>query len=263
MKKIILYTLILIFGFFILSGANYSFAAKDKFGKEIEDPIKVKEKQDAISKASSLMRDRNYKEAISVLDGIIKKRPNDEQLYLMRAGIKEMSGDYEGAMEDREVLIKNNPKDVNFVMARADLNMKNGEYKKASEDYEKVLKERGEEDFLYMQLAKANFKLENCKKAMDYLDKVKEYESNSEYYFLKGRCSFNKGDMEAATENFIKSERLGHPMANNYLKELLGEDYQIGVDSNETENDLPDKTSKDVNGSTQLKANDMSGRDKK
>jgi tetratricopeptide (TPR) repeat protein len=148
-----------------------------------------------------------YKEAISVCNKLMKKRP-DAEWYLQRGQIYLILKDFKQAIRDFSKIIKLKPDDIYGYKYRGDAYLAKGDYLKAIQDFTTAIRLDMNYPGIYCSRGEARYHIQDFTGAIeDYTEGIKQ-ESDGYAYSNRGRayCAINQKKL--ANEDFIEAARL-------------------------------------------------------
>ena len=144
-----------------------------------------------IDKAEILSDAFRYSDAIDVISEVIENNTDYDYGYRLRAGYKERSNDYKGAIEDMSIAIVLDPEDASYYAFRGYLYSKIGDKTKAERDYRKIL----ESDTIPNTASIAMYAyqgLGNNAKAIDFMNSVIENDPTNNGVYYDAACLYGR-----------------------------------------------------------------------
>jgi clan AA aspartic protease (TIGR02281 family) len=148
--------------------------------------------------------------AIGEWDKVLEKQPDYAWGYYRRGWFKELSGLYEGAIEDLSIAIVLEPTYTYSYSSRGDVYMKIGKRDLAAADFNKIIEiEDSPEKYECIQYAYQG--LGQYDKAMEVMDKIIERDTTDAGSYYDAACVYCRmGKTREALDFFAKSLELGY-----------------------------------------------------
>lgn len=106
--------------------------------------------QNKIAKAANdLMQAQSPQDMLKALDDIIKLRPQDPNLYVLKSQILKKQGNLQGALAEINKAISLDPKNPNFYQVKAEIEFGNKDFEKAERDFTIAAQLSGKADNYY------------------------------------------------------------------------------------------------------------------
>jgi tetratricopeptide (TPR) repeat protein len=160
----------------------------------------------------------NIKEAIKLLDKVIKKDPKFIAAYLDRGTARYQTGDIEGTLNDYNKALEINPRSADAFCNRGIVLSIIGKKREAVEDYKSALKYNPDLVIAYDKLSAYYVEAGHKDSAVAlYDDAIARYPLKAYYYLQRGLLKSGKGQLE----DFEKSIKCNPEFAEGY--------YNIGL----------------------------------
>jgi clan AA aspartic protease (TIGR02281 family) len=161
-------------------------------------------------KANILYEMGNAKSAIDVYTQVLKTQPEYAFGYYRRGWFKELSGDFEGAVEDLSICVVLDPEESYAFETRGDIYLKQGKKKLAEEDFRKVIEiENTPEKFNCIHYAYQG--LGQNDKAIEMMDSIIARNEDRAGSYYDAACLYARmNEKQKALEYLEKSFELGY-----------------------------------------------------
>lgn len=123
--------------------------------------------------AKNFMQSKTPQDMLKALDEIIKLRPQDANLYLLKAQLLHKQGDIKGALAEIDKAISLDPKNPNFYQVKAEIEFDNKDFDNAERDFTIAAQLSGKADNYYNR-AVTNLNLGNYQAANRDFKKAQE-----------------------------------------------------------------------------------------
>ncbi len=161
--------------------------------------------QSSFAQALRLFEEKNYQEALNLINGSLEKTPGDEQARLLKIKILSAMGNFSQAAETIKEWIKQKPDDQKWYHALY-LLCKNGlSHQKALAMLEDISHEYPQNLLSYLYLADLNARIGNAQTALVNHAKAVEITTDPA---LKTKILFNMAQLHYAQQQFDQAEKL-------------------------------------------------------
>ncbi len=151
----------------------------------------------------------SFKDSAGVFDELIRAKPRDTNLYLMRASVWAERGDYERAIADCGRAIKIDPDLADAYVNRGVYYASAGDYEKAIANYTAAIKLGATDHDVFVNRAIAHASNKNFDRAIADIDEIlRQDPKNADYYVRRGVIWRQKEDWDAAIADFTKALEL-------------------------------------------------------
>ena len=134
---------------------------------------------------------------------LIKKSPNDPELYLERANLKLISGQVKEAIDDADRALVIDSTNPDFHVFKGGLYMQTQQLRKAKKSMEKALKIDFEHEDANLYLAEMYIMFENYDAAFNRINNaLRKNVHNAKAYYLKGILYVAREDYQTAVSSF-------------------------------------------------------------
>lgn len=170
-----------------------------------------------LDQAIELEKNGKFEKAITLLDQIIKRKPNYQNAYLHRSNCLRKLKNFEGAVSDLNKAIELNPKSALYYASRGYLFANKRNFKRALVDYNKAIELDPKNSTFYKNRGRAFYNIENYKQAIADSSKAIELDPKSAYAYNICGISYKRlNNFELAIENFNKAIGLNVKNSNAY-----------------------------------------------
>ena len=158
----------------------------------------------------------NYVEAVKYFSKAIKSKPIAEYFYA-RGGALDLSGDYNGALEDYSEAIRLNPNEASYYFDRGNVYNAQKDYPRAINDFAAAIRLDPNDSRYRNHRGNMYRLLENYDNAIvDYTDAIRLNPSEPRYYNNRGVSYLLKKEYDNAIVNYTEAIRLSPDNARYY-----------------------------------------------
>lgn len=166
-----------------------------------------------IDKATQLFNEKNYDEAISVLEQFLAQNPTAYQSYVLIGDCYREKGDFEKAIESYNKTIEEAKKDEKMgkeitakgLAAIGDLYLRKGDFDKAQGFFKQSIDTYPENEALAYNVGEIYFSNQKLDESIQYFTIATQIKPDwPPPYYKLGLVNLNKADYEKAEENFKK-----------------------------------------------------------
>lgn len=182
-----------------------AYAGQKRVDEAIKEIKKIKSSQTFFVESRMLAvfylkQDRNYDQALELLEEVIKFKPNDNKMMLLKSNILKDAGEIDGAIEILEDLVKKKPTDDGYLFTLAVLHDENGDEAQAIEILKKCIEVNPNNanalNYLGYTMAERE---EDLLGARNYIDKALIIEPENGYFLDSlGWVYFKQKDFKSA-----------------------------------------------------------------
>lgn len=204
--------------------------------------------------AEAAYNEDKYREALNLLDECLKHYPGHFEAYSLRASVKEILKDNDGALTDYSIYLEKFPENLPVLMSRAILQYKIGFYEQAKEDFFRLLNmnpmetntvfyrqnmtvgdrnpvmtpESGHKSYIYNYLGLTEAKLKDHRTAIAYYDSALQLNASEPDYFVNRGLSKEAVNDSTAAADYERALKLNnrHTLARHNLTALKAKQGQ-------------------------------------
>jgi len=179
------------------------------------DPSAIKDEASLafIDRANQLFSEKNYDEALTILQQLLEKNPNTYQIHILIGDCYREKGDFDKAIESYERGIEEARKDEKMgkeIIAKAlagigDCYFRRGDFETAQSFFKQSIDTYPENETLAYNVGEIYFSSQKLDEAIQYFTIATQIKPDwpAPYYKL-GLVSLNKADYQKARDNFQK-----------------------------------------------------------
>jgi tetratricopeptide (TPR) repeat protein len=193
-----------------------------------DEAIKELSATDCYLRGVSLIRERNYEDAIAANTRAIQLNPRYEYAYINRSYAYSSLGRFQQGLEDANKAIELNPKLALAFLNRSLANSNLGNLEQILEDSDRAIELDPQLEEAYVNRSHANYKIGNHRQAFE--DASRAIELNPKLagaYASRGDVSWILGNVEGAISDYRTAAGLGHKKAQEYLEYLDKEQARL------------------------------------
>ncbi|HEY9730354.1 MAG TPA: tetratricopeptide repeat protein [Drouetiella sp.] len=168
-------------------------------------------------KANVLYRAKRNKEALEVCN-LYEKKFKKTDLYTVKYWASWNENDYDGALVCLNGMIKSRPKDRNLFILRGNCYTVMDEYGKALADYERVSDLLAKDEHARRNQAECNYQLGNFQTAANQFEVVNSQDPTAAGYERQAQCLRSLNKYKEATTYFSRAVKLA-PLNSTYISE--------------------------------------------
>ncbi|KAJ5077455.1 hypothetical protein M0811_05978 [Anaeramoeba ignava] len=162
-----------------------------------------------INSALHLLKHKKYEPAIIAFNKLIKKTPNDAQLFYHRGNCELGLNKQEEAIKDFTTAITLDLRNTDYYIARGDSYTETKQYEKAIEDYSKVITNLKEDHSILNTRGITYFKMGEYEKSIaDFTEAIKINSGIHSYWHNRGYSYYLMENHERAIEDFSMAVKL-------------------------------------------------------
>jgi Tfp pilus assembly protein PilF len=166
-----------------------------------------------IDRANQLFNEKNYDEALTILQQLLEKNPNTYQIHILIGDCYREKGDFDKAIESYDKAIEEAKKDEKMgteIIAKAlagigNCHFKKGDFETAQSFFKQSIDTYPENEALAYNVGEIYFSSQKLDEAIQYFTIATQIKPDwpAPYYKL-GLVNLNKADYEKAKEHFRK-----------------------------------------------------------
>ena len=209
---------------------GYYFYGKKKFGKAIADFGKIYSTNPGYNPDVILMLADSYAEsgkcdkAVLFYDTYVKKtHSRNPDIFIKKGKCLHKQKKMREAIAAFNKAIAYDQKNVEAYVERALVYDETGKTKMAERDFTKAISLNKKNPLPYFKRGLLNFNKHKYKEALEDLNLAVKYskgDTPAEYYFYRGACYFNAGDVKKACADLTKAEQMGYKPAAKQKQEI-------------------------------------------
>ncbi len=162
-----------------------------------------------------------YADALAIVEDLIKARPLDTQLLLVRGNILLKMEKWPQAVDQFNAILKNNPKDASARYGIAECSYYQQKYADARDLYQKLSADDPRNDLFTYKIYLTYLMEGNMTEAKNRLDKFDFAGNSPAYYFAQAAWNYKQGKTADAEGYIASSVGIYPPISNNLFADPL------------------------------------------